>query len=152
MMKKVKIFTDGGARGNPGPAGTGFAIFDEAGEMIEGRGRYLGVATNNQAEYEAVIDAFEYAKKHRVTHIDLFADSKLIVEQLNRRFRVKDKKLAVLFVKAYNRSLEFESVRYTHIPREKNKVADAFANQAMDEGTKGAVAGEKEEEKPRKKT
>lgn len=135
MMKRIKVFTDGGARGNPGPAGAGVALFDEEGNMIIGNARYLGVSTNNQAEYEAVIDALTLAKKYRATHVDVYADSKLIVEQLNRRFRVKDQKLAVLFVKAYNLALQFVQVTYTHIPREKNKVADKFANQAMDEGT-----------------
>jgi len=84
MAKKLKIYTDGGARGNPGPAGVGVAIFDEKENLIKTAKKYLGKATNNQAEYKALILALELAKKLGAEEVDCFLDSQLIVNELNR--------------------------------------------------------------------
>lgn len=128
-MKKIKIYTDGGARNNPGPAG--------AGVHIPGVGdyhKYLGEKTNNQAEYEAVLLAFEKIKDLKeVEELDFYLDSKLVVEQLNENFKIKDKNLAKLFVKIWNLKSQYKRVSFTHISREKNTKADALANQAMDQ-------------------
>jgi len=131
--KKLKIFTDGGARGNPGPGGIGFVIYDGEQKIASGS-RYLGHSTNNQAEYKAVIAAINKAKELNAGELHFFLDSELVVKQLNREYRVKDKNLAPLFVEVYNSTLGFKKVVFTHIPREKNKEADQLANEAMDRG------------------
>ena len=105
MAKKLKIYTDGGARGNPGPAGVGVAIFDEKENLIKTAKKYLGKATNNQAEYKALILALELAKKLGAEEVDCFLDSQLIVNQLNRKYKIKDHQLGSLFIKVWNLSL-----------------------------------------------
>ncbi len=132
--KKVKIFTDGGARGNPGPAGAGVIIMDEHEQVIAQHKKYLGKQTNNFAEYSAVILALQAAQKLGVEEIDFYLDSELVVKQLNREYKVKHPELAKLFVKIYNLQQNFKKVSYSHVPREMNKLADKLANQAMDEG------------------
>ena len=132
--KKFIIYTDGGARGNPGPAGIGVVIYDEQKQVINKLSEYLGVATNNQAEYKAVVAAFKKAKELGATELDFYLDSELVVKQLKREYKVKNKDLAPLFLEIHNLSLNFKKISYTHIPRELNKVADALANEAMDRG------------------
>lgn len=133
-MDKVIIFTDGGARGNPGPAGIGAVIYDEHKKLIAEISEYLGVATNNQAEYKALIAAFHKAKELGAKELDCYLDSELVVKQLKGEYRVKDKDLALLFLSIHNLSLSFKKIFYTHIPREKNAAADCLANEAMDRG------------------
>jgi ribonuclease HI len=128
MNKKLTIFTDGGARGNPGPAGIGV--------FIEGVGeykKYIGETTNNQAEYKAVILALEKAKDLGAEELDFYLDSELVVKQLKREYRVRDAGLATLFVKVWNLCAEFKKVSFTHVRREKNKEADRLVNEAIDE-------------------
>ena len=131
--EKLKIFTDGGARGNPGPSGIGYVIYSGSEKIKEGA-RFIGVATNNQAEYKAVVAAINQAKELEAKELEFFLDSELVVKQLNREYRVKDKNLAPLFVSVYNAALGFRKVTFKHIPREQNKEADALANFAMDRG------------------
>lgn len=133
-MEKVIIFTDGGARGNPGPAGIGAVIYDEHKKVIAEISEYLGVATNNQAEYKALVYAFRKAVDLGAKDLDCFLDSELVVKQLKGEYRVKDKDLAKLFLDIHNLSLSFRQITYTHIPREQNKEADRLANEAMDRG------------------
>ncbi len=133
-MTKVIIFTDGGARGNPGPAGIGAVIYDENKKVIAEISEYLGVATNNQAEYKALIAAITRAKSLGASELDCFLDSELVVKQLKREYKVKNKDLAPLFLMIHNLSLDFKKISYTHIPRERNKEADRLANEAMDRG------------------
>lgn len=131
---KAKIFTDGGARGNPGPAGIGFVVFDEvSGRLVNKFGKKVGIATNNVAEYLAVIEALSYLKKIIVERADFFLDSQLVVNQLNGVFRVKNLNLKKLILKT--KELEREigvTVTYQLIPREKNQQADKMVNQAID--------------------
>ena len=134
MNKKLIIFTDGGARGNPGPAGIGGVLKNEAGENVKEFAEYIGETTNNQAEYKAVVKAIEIAKELRAEELDFYLDSELVVKQLNREYKVKNEGLAPLFVRIYNASQEFKKVTYTHVTRDKDKEADALANQAMDQG------------------
>ncbi len=134
IPKKLKIFTDGGARGNPGPAGIGVVIMDEHDQIIAQHKKYLGEQTNNFAEYSAVILALQEAQKLGAQEIDFYLDSELVVKQLNREYKVKNPELAKLFVKIYNLQQTFKKVSYSHVPREMNKLADKLANQAMDEG------------------
>lgn len=131
---KLIIYTDGGARGNPGPAGLGVVIYNEAREKVAELSRFLGVATNNQAEYRAVIDALIKAEELKAAELDFYLDSELVVKQLNREYKVKNKDLAPLFLMIHNLSLPFRKISYTHIFRERNTEADRLANEAMDRG------------------
>lgn len=132
MNNKLKIFTDGGARGNPGPAGIGAVLFDESDNVVAEVSEYIGETTNNQAEYKAVVAAIQKAKELGATELDFFLDSQLVVEQLNRNYKVKNEGLAPLFVQVYNATMNFKKVTFTHIPREKNKIADSLVNLAID--------------------
>lgn len=129
----LKIFTDGGARGNPGPAGTGFVIWDDD-ELVYRGGEYLGETTNNVAEYTAVIHALEKAKTLGGQKIALYLDSELVVKQLQQKYKVKNPDLAKLFVKVWNLMQQFSQVTFTHVPREQNTEADRQVNLAIDRG------------------
>ncbi|NCN22290.1 ribonuclease HI family protein [Candidatus Falkowbacteria bacterium] len=131
-MTKIIIYSDGGARGNPGPAGIGAVLYDENKNLLAEISSYLGVATNNQAEYKALIAALKKAKELGAKELDCFLDSELVVKQLKREYKVKNAELAPLFLEIHNLSLSFEKINYTHIRRELNKEADRLANEAMD--------------------
>ena len=131
---KLIIFTDGASRGNPGHASYGFTISEEDGKLIFEEGRYIGVETNNVAEYTAVLEAFKWIKENikESVAIKLFADSKLVAEQLSGKWKIKNANLRLIFEKIKTQELSFESVTYTHVYREKNTIADLLANQALD--------------------
>ncbi len=129
---KVIIHTDGGSRGNPGPAGLGVFITDERGKVLLEHSRYLGETTNNQAEYSAIIDALEHAKNLGADEVEMFMDSELAVRQLNHQYKVRNPGLMPLFMRVWNLSTGFRKVRYTHVPRERNKEADRLVNEAID--------------------
>ena len=133
-MEKIIIYSDGGARGNPGPAGIGAVLYDEKKNLLAEISTYLGVATNNQAEYKALILALKKAKELGAKELDCFLDSELVVKQLKREYKVKNAELAPLFLEIHNLSLNFKKITYTHIRRELNKEADRLANEAMDRG------------------
>lgn len=122
----MQIFTDGGARGNPGPAAIGIVINNKK------YSKYLGKATNNQAEYQAVIFALEKAQELGLQEIKINLDSELVCKQLNREYKIKNSDLQKLFLKAYNLSLSFKKIIFKHVPREKNKLADKLVNQELD--------------------
>ncbi len=129
----VTFFTDGGARGNPGPAASGVHS-PELGSFK----RYLGVATNNQAEYDAIILALEQAMTYQTKHPELqtlhfFMDSELAVKQLRREYKVRNPILQKLFVKIWNMMLQFAQVTFTHVPRERNRQADKLVNEVLDD-------------------
>jgi ribonuclease HI len=132
MLNKLVIYTDGGARGNPGPAASAFVIYDDKKELIEKGGKYLGKTTNNQAEYRAIILALGRAKDLGAKEIEFFLDSELAVKQLNREYKVRDPDLAPLFLKIWNLSIGFKKITYTHVSRERNKEADATVNEILD--------------------
>lgn len=132
-QKKLIIYTDGGARGNPGPAGVGVVIYDENENLISQHGKFLGEMTNNQAEYEAVVYAIQEAKKIGAEEIDFYLDSELLVGQLSREFKIKNMELGKYFIKIWNAGQVFKRINYFHIPREQNKEADRLVNQAIDE-------------------
>lgn len=134
---KVITFTDGGARGNPGPAACGAYITDVHGKVLKEHGRYLGVQTNNYAEYMAIIDALSHARDMHATEVEMYMDSELAVKQLKGEYRVKNAGLATLFVQVHNLALGFKKVTYTHVRREKNKEADRLVNEAIDRHLKG---------------
>jgi ribonuclease HI len=132
-MYKIKIFTDGGSRGNPGPAACGAIFYDDRGELIDGFTKDLGNATNNQAEYEAVILALEMVlKKYLGANVDIFLDSELICEQLKGNYKVKNAGLGPLFIKVHNLTIKVGQVSFNYIPREKNKKADKLVNDVLD--------------------
>jgi ribonuclease HI len=137
MKGDLFIFTDGGARGNPGPAAIGFIVKDNKGKVLKKEGKCLGKATNNIAEYQAVIEALKWIKdqltiKRQPSTINFFLDSRLIVNQLNGLFKIKNHGLRQLIVEV--RKLEQAvggNVAYHFVPREKNRDADALVNQAL---------------------
>ena len=132
--KKLIIYTDGGVRNNPGPAGIGAVLMSEDEKAIARISEYIGNTTNNQAEYRAVIAAIKKAKELGAEELNFYLDSELVVKQLNREYKVKDKDLALLFVQIYNISLSFKKITFNYIPREMNEEADRLANEAMDRG------------------
>jgi len=129
---KLIIFSDGGARGNPGPAAAGVVIKNEQGKTLESFGKYLGEQTNNYAEYMGLTLGLEKAKKIGATEVDCFLDSELVIKQMKRIYKVKEPTLQKLFIQAYNLSQGFKKVNYTHILREKNQEADAEVNKTLD--------------------
>ncbi len=128
----VDLYSDGGSRGNPGKSGAGFVLLDEDKQEFVAGKKYLGIATNNVAEYTALILGLEKAQELKITCINCFLDSELIVKQLNGQYKVKHPDMKPLFKKVKNLSESFKSVSFTHIPRNKNKRADELANEAMD--------------------
>lgn len=131
-MKTFIIYSDGGARGNPGPAAIGAVILSLDGEVIKEISKTIGETTNNQAEYQAIIAGLEAAKDLGAESVECFLDSELVVKQLKREYKVKNKELAPLFLKVHNLSVQFKKISYTHVPREKNKEADRLVNEALD--------------------
>ena len=132
-QKSITIYTDGGARGNPGPAAIG-VVFMNGAEIVEEYKEFIGDTTNNQAEYRAVLAALDIAAEKGYTHLDFFLDSQLVAEQLNRNYKVKEKGLQQLFLEAWNKIQGFTKVTFSFIPREKNIEADRLVNEALDEG------------------
>ncbi len=132
---KLTIQTDGGARGNPGPAGIGVVILDEDGKVLEEHAKYLGVTTNNQAEYQAVILGLERAVALGADEVQIVADSELMVRQMNGEYKVKNPDLAKRYLQVKNLETRLGGkVKYRHIRREQNKHADKLSNIAMNKG------------------
>jgi len=131
---KCILRTDGGARGNPGPAGIGAVIESEKGEVLETVSKYLGVRRNNQTEYQAVIEGLRKCKELGATAVHVYADSELLVNQANGDYKVKNDGLKTLFQEMKNIESHIGAVRYEHVRREKNLAADKLANEAMDLG------------------
>ncbi len=135
---KLIVYTDGGSRGNPGPAGIGVVISNQKGEEIKGYSETIGEATNNQAEYQAVIWALKKIKalfgkkKAQDMEIEIRTDSELVVKHLNHEYQIKEENLQLLFLKIWNLMLNFKKVKFTSVPREYNKQADKLVNQALD--------------------
>jgi ribonuclease HI len=128
---KLVVFTDGGSRGNPGPSAAGVVILTSDNEILEEFGVYLGVGTNNQAEYTAVKLALEAAAKYKPNKVSMFMDSELVVRQLNGIYRVKNLELKPIY-EAVKRLAAERQVTFEHVYREKNKPADRQVNIAID--------------------
>ena len=133
MSGTIRLFTDGAARGNPGPAGLGLVIEDGEGLRLWGGCRYIGTATNNVAEYLALIDGLKKAAEWRPDRLEVYLDSQLVVEQMAGRYRVKNAILAPLHRQASELAAGLREVTFTHVERARNKGADALANRAIDE-------------------
>lgn len=141
--KKLIVFADGGARGNPGPAAIGVAIKDVSGRTIKDYGEAIGKATNNEAEYRAVIFALQKIKallgKKKIGELsaEINMDSELVVRQLNGEYKIEEERLFPLFVKVWNLKMDFGEVKFRHVPREKNREADRLVNEALDKKQRG---------------
>jgi ribonuclease HI len=138
-VKKFIIYTDGGSRGNPGKAGIGVVICNEKDQEVKKYGEYIGDnLTNNDAEYSAVISALKkfkalFGKKlAENTDVELRVDSELVVKQLNGQYRIENPKIQQFFIEIWNLKFDFQSVKFKHIPREKNREADRLVNEALD--------------------
>jgi ribonuclease HI len=128
----VIVHCDGAARGNPGPAGIGVHITDARGKVLAEIARGIGIATNNQAEYTAAIEGLRRAAELGATDVTLRSDSRLMVEQLSGRYRVKNPTLQRLHREARQAAAVFHRARFEHVPRERNREADRLANEGVD--------------------
>jgi ribonuclease HI len=129
---KALLWTDGGARGNPGPAAYAFVLETEDGTVLEARGEAIGIATNNVAEYSALVAGLEAARAVGVTELELRSDSELMVKQMRGEYRVKNRDLQALFLEASRAARALGEVTYTHVRREHNELADRLVNEALD--------------------
>ena len=132
-----RLHTDGAARGNPGPAGIGVVLVRPDGEVADELARYIGTATNNVAEYTALITGLERALQFGVFDLEVFSDSELMVRQLNGQYKVKNEGLKPLFARVQQLAGQFRSIRYVHVPRERNRHADRLANEGIDRALGG---------------
>lgn len=126
------LFSDGGSRGNPGPAGIGAVLKDGRGQVIGTVSETIGITTNNQAEYQALLAGLRLALERGITHLQCSLDSELVVKQLNGEYRVKDLGIQKQFVKVWNLRSSFRLLTFSAIPRAQNKEADRLVNQALD--------------------
>ncbi|QRK13824.1 ribonuclease HI family protein [Archangium violaceum] len=131
--QSLKLFSDGAARGNPGPAGAGAVLVDSAGRVVARLGRFLGVQTNNYAEYMGLLLGLKHALSLGVKQLEVAADSELLIRQLQGRYQVKSPTLRPLYEEAVALLKQFPRVKLVHVPREKNKAADEMSNRAIDE-------------------
>ncbi len=131
----VVAHIDGGARGNPGPAGYGAVLEDEQGHPVAQLSQYLGHRTNNYAEYAGLIGVLEYARREGHANLEVRSDSELLVRQMRGHYKVKSPELRPLYERARELSRGFAWFAIEHVPRGKNRDADRLANQAMDEGS-----------------
>ncbi|MCX6806951.1 MAG: ribonuclease HI family protein [Candidatus Berkelbacteria bacterium] len=137
-MKTIFVYSDGGSFNNPGPSGIGVVICDSNKVVLKKISEYIGEATNNQAEYQAVIRALEEVrnlKRSEEIECKVLLDSELIVNQLNLKYKIKNTELQPLFLKAHNLSVEIGNVSFVHIPREQNKEADRLVKRAIKEAS-----------------
>jgi ribonuclease HI len=129
---KARLFTDGGSRGNPGPAASAFVLEAEDGTVLDARGETIGVATNNVAEYRALVAGLERAREIGVSELEVVSDSELLVKQMRGEYKVKNRALQDLFLEASQLARGIERVTYTAVRREHNELADSLVNEALD--------------------
>ena len=138
VLEKLIIYTDGGSRGNPGPAALGVVFADAAGRTSKRYGKTIGVKTNNEAEYEAVLFALQKARalfgkeKIRAMDVEVRMDSELVCRQLSAKYKIEEERLWPFFMKIWNTRLDFGTLTFTFIPRERNTEADRLVNEALD--------------------
>ena len=137
-MKKIIIYTDGGSRGNPGPAAIGIVFCNEKGKVFKEYSEYIGETTNNEAEYKAVIFALKkfkqiFSKKlAKNTEVEIRSDSELLIKQLKGEYKILEPNIQQLFILVWNLKIDFKKVKFKLIPRFKNKEADRLVNEALD--------------------
>jgi ribonuclease HI len=132
VLKEVKVFADGGSRGNPGPSASGYVVLDMADNVVKKSGVYLGITTNNQAEYRALKFGLDEAQKMDAQQVDVYMDSLLVVNQMKGIFKVKNRDLWPIHESIKEQLRLFKKVTFTHVPRELNKLADAEVNEILD--------------------
>ena len=136
MAEKIIMHTDGGSRGNPGPAAIGGVM--EIGSQKIDFSEYIGKGTNNEAEYKALVFGLKKLKqklgktRSKVAEVNCFLDSELVVKQLNHEYKLKNERIQKLFIEIWNLGLDFKKLSFQHVRREMNKAADALVNQALD--------------------
>lgn len=135
--REVKVFADGGSRGNPGPSASGFVVLDMEDNVLVDKGVYLGITTNNQAEYTALKLALDECRLMGVSVIEVYMDSLLVVNQMKGIFKIKNRDLWPIHQAAKDLIGNFKHVSFSHVPREFNKLADAAVNRALDEHLQG---------------
>ncbi len=131
---RLRVHTDGAARGNPGPAAAAALLYDEAGACVAEEARYLGAATNNVAEYQALLLGLERAAALGAESVEVVTDSELMARQWSGRYRVRNKALKLLYERAKEAARAFGSIEVRHVRRGENAAADAAANRAIDAG------------------
>ena len=145
---KLIIYTDGGSRGNPGPAALGVVFMDASGKVIKEYGKALGRRTNNEAEYEAVLFGLQKARalfgREKISgmQVEVRMDSELVSRQLAGEYKVEEERIWPIFMKIWNTRMDFPNIAFRHVPREENRRADAMVNHALDH-EQGSLLGEK---------
>jgi ribonuclease HI len=141
MSQKLQIYTDGGARGNPGPSAIAFIALNERGETVKENSRFIGVRTNNQAEYEALLMALKFATEHATQEIICHLDSELVVKQLNGQYAVKNYQLQQLWQRVQEFKKSFKKISFVNVPRTNLQIqrADALVNKTLDEQEKNSL-------------
>ena len=134
LNRKLRVYSDGASRGNPGPSAIAFMILDEDGNVLMRRSKYVGIRTNNQSEYEALTSALEFASQLTTQELVCYMDSKLVVKHLNNEYRVKDSKLKILWLKVNELKQKFQKISFRHVSRTDSYIqkVDWLANQALD--------------------
>lgn len=133
QASRVRVYSDGAARGNPGLAGAGAVLVDTAGQVVDRIGKFLGTQTNNYAEYMGLLLGLRRAHELGVGEVEVYADSELMIRQLSGRYQVKSPTLRPLYEEALRRLNEFSRVKLVHVPRAMNAAADEMSNRAIDE-------------------
>jgi probable phosphoglycerate mutase len=129
---RARLFTDGGARGNPGPAAYGFVLEADDGTVLAAEGEAIGVATNNVAEYSGLIAGLRRAAELKVPEVEVISDSELLVKQMRGEYKVKNEALRALSLEAARLAREVGKVEYRHVKRAENELADRLVNEALD--------------------
>jgi len=132
-IPRLRLYSDGAARGNPGPSGAGAVLIEPGGQVVAKLGKYLGNQTNNYAEYMGLLLGLRHAKTLGAKEIEIFADSELLIRQLGGRYQVKSATLRPLYEEAVKLLNDFSRVKLVHVPREMNAAADEMSNLAIDE-------------------
>lgn len=132
-VNRIRVYSDGAARGNPGPAGAGAVLVEATGRVVERLGKFLGVQTNNYAEYMGLLLGLKRAKELGVQEVEVFADSELMIRQLGGAYQVKSPSLRPLYEEVLGLLNEFQRIKLVHVPREMNAAADEMSNRAIDE-------------------
>ena len=130
---RLRLYSDGAARGNPGPAGAGAVLVEPSGQVVDRLGKFLGHQTNNYAEYQGLLLGLKRARELGVREVEVFADSELMIRQLGGRYQVRSPSLRPLYDEAVKLLNDFSRVKLVHVPREMNQAADEMSNRAIDE-------------------
>lgn len=132
-ITEAKMYADGGSRGNPGPSAGGYAILDMENNVVITSGKYLGITTNNQAEYHSLKGGVEEAVRRGVRILHVYMDSLLVVNQMKGIYKIKNRDLWPIHQAIKELMVNFDSITFTHVPREMNKLADSIVNDTLDE-------------------